>query len=85
MSNVVARISEAQGRALAIDNEEVYVNDSAAPDRYFTYIDVATRVFGSQWTPYTLSDGENSLTGKMTYDSTAGTYPINKTKRMFPR
>lgn len=63
-------------------NEDAFVNDTTNPDRYFTYPDVAARL-GVGGTDFIMSEAENALTGKLEYS--AGTWPVNKTKKMFPR
>lgn len=82
MSNLARLISQANARSLASMGEEAYVNESAAPDRYFTYPDVAIRL-GVGGSDFPMSEAENALTGKLGYSG--GTWPVNKTKKMFPR
>lgn len=84
MSNIARLISQADARSLASMGKEAYVNDASNPDRYFTYPDVAI-ANGISGGDFPMSNAENNLTGQVTYNSLDGSYPIIKTKKMFPR
>lgn len=85
MSNIAVQISESQARYLAINNLEAYANDTPNPDDYYTYPEVAGAnfAFGTYGAPFVMSGTLNNLTGQLSHSS--GSFPINKSKKMFPR
>lgn len=84
--NYAYPITETEARGLAMASIKAFVNDSPNPDEYFTYPDIAFSMAGFDPSRiFSMSGAENALTGQLKYDAAAGTYPVNKTKKMFPR
>lgn len=83
---MIARlISQTDAQSLASLDRLAFVNDTAHPDRYFTYPDVAFSM-GISGSDFEMSSAENMLTGQLTYNAAGGgTYPIRKDRKMFPR
>lgn len=77
-------ITQANARSLASMGQPAFVNDTSSPDRYFTYPDIGD-LYGVAGGDFPMSNAENLLTGQLTYDASSGTWPVNKSKRMWPR
>ena len=85
MSKPAVLISQADAEDLARASEPVFINDTANPDRYMTYPDVASSAGITPLSPPFDVTSENPLTAQLTYNASDGTFPIIRTKRMYPR
>lgn len=84
--NYAYPITETEARGLAMASVKAFVNDAPTPDDYYTYPDIAVNMSGFDPTRiFVVSAPLNALTGQLKYDSVTGTYPVDKTKKMFPR
>jgi hypothetical protein len=85
MAKISRLISQADARSLASMNQRSYCNDTPTPNRYFTYPDLAV-TYGISGTDFDMDvTGENPFTGQVTYDAATGSWPVNKSKKMWPR
>ena len=83
--NLSYPLTEIEARGLVMLGYPSFADDSKNPDEYFTYYDIALlHISGFDGSKvFNMSAAQNNLTGQLTYSS--GTFPINKSKKMFPR
>lgn len=84
--NYAYPITETESRGLAMAGIKAFSNEAPTPDDYYTYPEIAFNLTG--FNPariFSMNSALNALTGQLKYDAVTGTWPVDKTKKMFPR